>query len=73
MNGRDLEIFVTPGNWQIAGRPPRWNWQVRRRRLSKPLVKGVTMGKREDAFAVAESAKAKFLARQEYDQWSRDD
>ena len=45
----NLEIVVTPGNWQIPGRPPRWNWQVRQKEPSKFLVKGVTMGAKQDA------------------------
>jgi hypothetical protein len=43
MDEDNLEIIVTPGNWQIPGRPPRWNWQVRQKEPSKFLVKGVTM------------------------------
>ena len=59
----DIEIVVTTGNWQISGRPPRWNWQVRQKRPSKLLVKGVTMGEKHDAVAAAQAAKAKFLVR----------
>jgi hypothetical protein len=59
----NLEIVVTPGNWQIPGRPPRWNWQVRQKEPSKFLVKGVTMGPKYDAHDAAQAAKAKLLAR----------
>jgi hypothetical protein len=57
---KNLEIVVTHGNWQIPGRPPRWNWQVRRKEPSKFLVKGVTMGAKQDAH----DAAAKYARRQ---------
>jgi hypothetical protein len=63
MDDGNLEIVVTPGNWQIPGRPPRWNWQVRQKEPSKLLVKGVTMGAKHDAHDAAQAAKAKHLAR----------
>jgi hypothetical protein len=63
MDEHNLEIVVTPGNWQIPGRPRRWNWQVRQKEPSKFLVKGVTMGAKQDAHDAAQAAKAKLLAR----------
>jgi hypothetical protein len=59
----DIEIVVTTGNWQISGRPPSWNWRVRRKKPSKLLVKGVTMGEKHNAVAAAQTAKSKFLLR----------
>jgi hypothetical protein len=52
MEEDNLEIVVTPGNWQMAGMPPRRNWQVRKH-PSKFLVKGVTSGPEEKAHAAA--------------------
>jgi hypothetical protein len=63
MDEDNLEIVVTPGNWQIPGRPQRWNWQVRQKEPSKLLVKGVTMGVKHDAHDAAQAAKVKLLAR----------
>jgi hypothetical protein len=63
MDESNLEIVITPGNWQIAGKPPRWNWQVRQKEPSKFLVKGVTMGSKRAAHDAAQAAKTKLLAR----------
>jgi hypothetical protein len=63
MDEDNLEIVVTPGNWQMAGMPPRWNWQVRQKHPSKFLVKGIASGPEEKAHAAAQAAKAKILAR----------
>jgi hypothetical protein len=63
MDEVNLEIVVTPGNWQMAGMPPRWNWQVRQKHPSKFLVKGVASGPEKTAHDAARAAKAKILAR----------
>jgi hypothetical protein len=63
MDEKNIEIVVTPGNWQTAGRPPRWNWQVRQKHPSKFLVKGVSSGPEKTAFNAAKAAKAKILVR----------
>jgi hypothetical protein len=62
MDENDLEIIITPGNWQIPGRAQRWNWQVRQKEPSKFLVKGASFGK-QVARDAAQTAKAKILAR----------
>jgi hypothetical protein len=63
MDEDNLEIVVTPGNWQIAGMPPRWNWQVRQKHPAKFLVKGIASGPEQKAYDAAQAAKAKILAR----------
>jgi hypothetical protein len=63
MDENNIEIVVTPGNWQTAGRPPRWNWQVRQKNPPKFLVKGVSSGPEKNALIAARAAKAKILAR----------
>jgi hypothetical protein len=63
MKEDNLEIIVTPGNWQIPGMPPRWNWQVRQKHPSKLLVKGIASGPAKKAFDAAQAAKIKILAR----------
>jgi hypothetical protein len=64
MDENNLEIVITPGNWQFAGGPARWNWQVRQKEPSKFLVKGVTSGTKQAALKAAQAAKTKLLARQ---------
>jgi hypothetical protein len=59
----NLEILVTPGNWQDQGKATRWNWQVRQKEPSKFLVKGVSSGSKQVALNAAKAAKAKILAR----------
>jgi hypothetical protein len=63
MDESNLEIIVTPGNWQEHGKPLRWNWQVRQKRPDKFLAKGVTLGTKQRAQDSARAAKAKILAR----------
>jgi hypothetical protein len=63
MDENNLEIVITPGNWQMPGKPPRWNWQVRQKEPPKFLVKGVSSGAKQVASAAAQAAKAKILAR----------
>ena len=63
MEDDNLEIVVTPGNWQTPGTPPRWNWQVRQKHPSKFLVKGIAAGTEKKAQDAAQAAKAKILAR----------
>jgi hypothetical protein len=63
MDEANLEIIVAPGNWQMPGKPPRWNWQVRQKEPSKFLVKGVTSGTKQAALKAAQAAKTKLLAR----------
>jgi hypothetical protein len=63
MKEDNLEIIVTPGNWQIPGMPPRWNWQVRQKHPSKLLVKGIASGPEKKAYDAAQASKIKILAR----------
>jgi hypothetical protein len=63
MDENNLEIVVTPGNWQEPGRPARWNWQVRQKEPSKFLVKGVSSGTKRVAELAALAAKTRLLAR----------
>jgi hypothetical protein len=64
MDENNLEIIVTPGNWQEPGKAVRWNWQVRQKLPDKFLAKGVTLGAKQKAQDSAQAAKAKILARQ---------
>jgi hypothetical protein len=63
MDENNLEIIVTPGNWQKPGKPMRWNWQVRQKEPPKFLVKGVASGSKQFARDAAQAAKLKILAR----------
>jgi hypothetical protein len=63
MDENNIEIIITPGTWQIPGRPQRWNWQVWQKEPPKCLSKGVTMGTKQRVQASAQAAKAKILAR----------
>jgi hypothetical protein len=63
MNEADLEIIVRPGNWQLAGAPARWSWQIRQKNPPKLLAKGVVFGTEQRARVSAEATKAKILAK----------
>jgi hypothetical protein len=63
MDEDNLEIVVTPGNWQLAGMPSRWNWQVRQKHTTKFLVKGIASGPEKKAYDAAQAAKVKILGR----------
>jgi hypothetical protein len=71
MDENNLEIIITPGNWQMPGKAARWNWQVRQKEPSKILAKGVTLGAKQRVQASAQRAKAKILARENASGFSR--
>jgi hypothetical protein len=63
MDADNIEIIVTPGNWQTPGKAPRWRWQVRQKHPAKFLVQGMASGSEQNAHDAAKAAKAKILAR----------
>jgi hypothetical protein len=63
MDADNIEIVVSPGNWQTPGKAARWKWQVRQKSPPKMIVQGLSRGTEQGARDAARAAQKRFLAR----------